>query len=385
MATPPASMINLVGYPDLDGKFTSNFDPESTSPAQFSFTAVTDATLGDVYEASATINGIPSGSAPISADGEYKINDGEYTLEAGTVNNGDTVTVKGTAAEEPVSITVTIGAEGEEVTGAFSISVPSTVGLVAFANFSDGEILPTTLHEDFEWSVGAYNGGIQTVEDGVMRLQWHQQPDGGGFTVLNLNFPGPGSDNFPNGVTEFWIEYKVKMNPGHSIKIFKIFGIPKEVIDGGGYSNSTYGLGTDGLMSQVSFGDGHGDQIDNDTSEVINLTGYSPSSIGRSYGMDGNIVLTPYGADYDYGDGEWHTVRIHHKFDSSTPGNVVNDGEMFISVDGITLADAVGLLNRHPTNMPIWYISLANYAQEYNFPFDVFLDDIKVSLNGWPE
>ncbi|ABQ24313.1 hypothetical protein [Geotalea uraniireducens] len=63
-----------------------------------------------------TIAGIQSGSAPISVSGDassqYKISDGAFTKDAGTVNNTDKVTVQHTAASgvaQTITTTLTIG------------------------------------------------------------------------------------------------------------------------------------------------------------------------------------------------------------------------------------------------------------------------------------
>ncbi|GAB4090824.1 IPTL-CTERM sorting domain-containing protein [Hydrogenophaga soli] len=70
-----------------------------TTPNAFSFTPQTDVALSTVIASnSVTVSGINTG-VPISVTGgEYAINGGAYTATAGTVNNGDTVTVRLTSS-----------------------------------------------------------------------------------------------------------------------------------------------------------------------------------------------------------------------------------------------------------------------------------------------
>ncbi|MGB5217861.1 MAG: CFI-box-CTERM domain-containing protein [Smithella sp.] len=66
-----------------------------TPPDQFTFTDQTHVALNTTYTSNTiTVSGIHA-AAPISiTGGTYSINDGDYTSEAGAVNNGDMVTVQ---------------------------------------------------------------------------------------------------------------------------------------------------------------------------------------------------------------------------------------------------------------------------------------------------
>ncbi len=88
-----------------------------TTPDSFFFTSVTEQTPESTATSNTiTITGIQSGSAPISITGDpsskYKINDGTFTADAGTVNNNDKVAVQHTAASgvaQTVTSTLKIG------------------------------------------------------------------------------------------------------------------------------------------------------------------------------------------------------------------------------------------------------------------------------------
>lgn len=90
-----------------------------TTPDDFFFTPAVLSGVAPKSTATSnaiTIAGIQSGSAPISVSGDassqYKINDGAFTKDAGTVKNNDKVTVQHTAASgvaQTITTTLTIG------------------------------------------------------------------------------------------------------------------------------------------------------------------------------------------------------------------------------------------------------------------------------------
>lgn len=78
---------------DTNGGSTSD-----TTPDSFNLASISNAAPGLQYEATMTVSGINS-AAPISVgSGEYRIGAGGFTAAAGTVTNGQTVTVRATAA-----------------------------------------------------------------------------------------------------------------------------------------------------------------------------------------------------------------------------------------------------------------------------------------------
>jgi serine protease len=100
-----------------------------TTPDAFSFTAQTGAALSAVVTSNTiTVAGINAPSTISIAGGAYSVNGGAYMAAAGTVNNGDTVTVRQTASgsnSTTTTATLTIGG----VNGAFSVTtVAAPVG-----------------------------------------------------------------------------------------------------------------------------------------------------------------------------------------------------------------------------------------------------------------
>lgn len=93
----------------------NNSQTTDTIPDLFSFTSQVGAPLNSlIVSNSITVNGINSPS-PISITGQgaaYSVNGGAYTHGSGTVNNGDTVTVRTTSSSSyttTISATLTIG------------------------------------------------------------------------------------------------------------------------------------------------------------------------------------------------------------------------------------------------------------------------------------
>ncbi|MDZ7593853.1 MAG: Ig-like domain-containing protein, partial [Thiobacillus sp.] len=99
-----------------------SFTTVDTTPTAFTFTAQTGAALSSVATSNTiTVAGINSAANISIAGGTYKINSGSYTSSAGTVNNGDTVTVQQTSSgsfSTLTTATLTIGG----VAGAFDVT-----------------------------------------------------------------------------------------------------------------------------------------------------------------------------------------------------------------------------------------------------------------------
>ncbi|WP_105101538.1 agarase [Microbulbifer pacificus] len=86
---------------------------QDTRPDKFAFTAVSDAEMGTIYTSDAiTVSGINAAANISVSGGEYSVNNGDFTSDAGTVNNGDTVSVRITTSTEystAVTASLTIG------------------------------------------------------------------------------------------------------------------------------------------------------------------------------------------------------------------------------------------------------------------------------------
>src|SRR5688572_10144276 len=87
--------------------------PSDTTPDSFSFTAQTSVARGATATSNAiTVAGITAPAAIAVSGGEYSINGGAYTGSAGTISNGQTVTLRLTASSSyatTTSATLTIG------------------------------------------------------------------------------------------------------------------------------------------------------------------------------------------------------------------------------------------------------------------------------------
>jgi len=114
-------------------------------PDAFTFTAQTGAALSSVATSNTiTVAGINSAANISIAGGAYSINGGAYTAVAGTVNNGDTVTVKQTSSgsfSTLTTATLTIGG----VSGAFNVTTAVVDGACGSATASPPLLCPAPI------------------------------------------------------------------------------------------------------------------------------------------------------------------------------------------------------------------------------------------------
>ena len=125
------------------GTFDVTTLAQDTTPAAFTFTAQTGVALSSVATSNTiTVAGINSAANISIAGGTYSKNGGAYTAVAGTVNNGDTVTLRQTAsASYSTSTTATLTIGG--VSGAFNVTtlpVPGTTSYTAPSATGTGNI-----------------------------------------------------------------------------------------------------------------------------------------------------------------------------------------------------------------------------------------------------
>jgi hypothetical protein len=59
------------------------------------------------------------------------------------------------------------------------------------------------------------------------------------------------------------------------------------------------------------------------------------------------------------------------------------DGAYYLEIDGKIYVDAQNIYNRHYLNKPIQKISFFDWAQNGTKPFEVMLDDIVISKDGF--
>lgn len=242
------------------------------------------------------------------------------------------------------------------------------------------------------WTVGAKVGGS-------IGVQPTSSPEATASTVDALvgTYPDP-----PSGGQYMWADYSVAALKTEDIyiefwakmpsqykggcKFLKIFG--ERTTIAGAESNANTTIFTDytgvdyGAVRQIGFGDGT--TIRNDSENVIDLNGTNPKMIGRSYGTA--VVKTPQMSDFPssaWGTG-WHHFRVHIRFNTGTTSqNEIPDGEYYLEIDGKVYVDATGLFNRNPVNGPINYVEFFGWAQKDPHPFQLWYDDIRISMGGF--
>ncbi|TDQ25763.1 hypothetical protein [Tenacibaculum caenipelagi] len=260
----------------------------------------------------------------------------------------------------------------------------STSTVINEMNFNDGTV-PNN------WRIGAQKGASYSFEESDIS-------EVGSFTnlALKVNYPIPIGESYfwlnytlpsSQNITDIAIDFWAKM-PSESkfgMKFVKVFG--SKSVDGG-YANTTFGLdytGIDnGALYSVSFGDGTEKQ--NDTQNIIRLDGKEPNLIGRSFNTA--LVETPQNEYWasDYWGTDWHHFKFRLKFNSgTTKENEVADGEYYIEIDGKVYVNAKGVFNRHYSNLPIKEISFGGWSQKGTNPFEIWLDNIKISTGGFTE
>jgi hypothetical protein len=120
-STKTDATLNIGGVSDTFS-VTTLASPGETPPDQFTFTDITGVKPNTAVTSNAiTVSGIDAG-VPISiTGGTYSVNDGLFTNENGTVNNGDTVKVRQTSSDDYSTTTeVTLNIGG--VTDSFSVT-----------------------------------------------------------------------------------------------------------------------------------------------------------------------------------------------------------------------------------------------------------------------
>lgn len=260
--------------------------------------------------------------------------------------------------------------------------VDGGVTLIGHANFAVDGLNPPSTYPDTSWDVGAFGECVTVIEDGWVKQFWPASPLGpsAGSNWINFNFP-PNTRKI--GFT-FWTKMP---DPGIALKFCKLFGIKHPAPEGRGYANSTFQMSGGGTMFSVSYGDGS--ELDNDAGQVVLFDGDS-SNTGRSRFLPGFQMLAPMSGvnngTFNFADGLPHFMEIVYAQNSGTSiENEVNDGEIFVRIDGNVHVDAKGLFNKYALNDFLEYISLGNYAQGNPTDAYVYFKDPKAYLGGLPE
>jgi hypothetical protein len=144
---------------------------DGTAPDAFAFTDQTDVELSTVCtSATVTIEGIEAANSPITiSGGEYSINGGAFTSDAGAVEDGDEVRARVTSSgsyETGVTATVTIGGVSDGFTATTRAQVAPTITTTALANgnvaSAYSRAIAATGDGPFTWAVtvGALPDGL---------------------------------------------------------------------------------------------------------------------------------------------------------------------------------------------------------------------------------
>ncbi len=256
------------------------------------------------------------------------------------------------------------------------------IRLLGRANFSEGTLPPPSIRAGYSFGVA---NGSPYIQDGALRMDYPSLAQFQGGIYNSLHF------DVPNGHKELYIKFDVKMpNAKHGLKFLKVFG--RNATGGTNtVANTTFALDYTGIdnggMNFVGFGDGTTNS--NDTQQILNLDGSNKSWVGRSWGNGASIISA--GSNFPssaWGTG-WHTFRLKIKFnDGTTAGNEINNGEIWVNIDGVDYVKATGLFNRHHTNGDIAYLSFGDWTQAPTGgspAFDIHYDNIYISQRGFYE
>jgi hypothetical protein len=297
------------------------------------------------------------------------------------------------------SVIASVGAAGAVVAGRDSGGSAGSAGAssAGASGSGDGGALATgrvLLFEDFDDATLPTSLGLGAQAGGQVELSNDPaQTYGGVGRSLRGGYPLATGGVYVWGVAnvaaeqtrDVWVRFRARM-PSQSpqgLKFLKVFGGHD-----GGYANTTFG--TDytgeeaGSMRCVSFGDGT--ETENDTQNIILFDGTDASIAGRAVGRPGYSALTPthevwHAADWGTG---WHLFELHVKFNSGTTSEKeVNDGELFVRIDGKVYLDAKGLYNRHPSNPPIERVEIFGWAQGGTAPFELWYDNVEIAIGGF--
>ncbi len=272
-----------------------------STPDPFSFTAQTGVVLSaETTSNIITVAGINSASPISIVGGTYMINSGVFTSAAGTVNNGDIVTLRQTSSAShstPTTATLTIGG----VSGAFNVTTLAAVGSVP-------------------------NAFSFTAQTGVARST---QITSNIITVSGLNIASPisivGGEYSINGGTTY-ISAGSNVINGQTVRVRQassanFFTLTPATLTIGGVSGAfnVTTLAADTVPNAFSFTAQTG--VPRATpiySNIITVSGIniaSPISIvGGTYSINGGITYTDQAGSVTNGQ----TVRVIQAFSSSS-------------------------------------------------------------------
>ena len=181
-ATLTDATLSIGGIADTFSVTTRGAD---TTPDAFSFTDQTNVTLSTVITSnSITVTGIETAAAISVSGGEYAIDGGAFTNTAGTVTNGQTVTVQHTSSSLFTTVTSTLLSIGG-IDGLFSSTTgPIGTGFNQARGFDNSvlSISPATDGSDDVYVGGAFTSYNGSASNRIIRLN----SDGSVDTAFNV-------------------------------------------------------------------------------------------------------------------------------------------------------------------------------------------------------
>lgn len=191
------SILTIGGVSDTFS--TTTVSAIDTTPDAFTFVDQTDVALSTQIESAAiTVNGIGAASAISVSNGEYSIDSGVYTSTAGTVTNGQTVSVRHSSSASnstTVDTVLTIGGVNDTFSTT-TLAVPRTYSIVdtnqtLCYNSSTGVAATCAgagYDADYSGNQPSYtDNGDGTVTDNITDLVWLQSTDTDGVAGNDVN------------------------------------------------------------------------------------------------------------------------------------------------------------------------------------------------------
>jgi hypothetical protein len=178
-ASPTTTTTTTLYIGGVSGSFSSTTDAVDTTPFAFSFTDANAVAVGSAQESnSVTITGINTATAVSVSGGEYRKNGGAYGTAGGSVNNGDTISVRHTASlmfSTATDTTLTVGGISDTFTSTTESqdTTPDAFGFTDATNAALG-----SAQESNAVTIGGINSPASvSVSGGEYRI------DGGAYTT----------------------------------------------------------------------------------------------------------------------------------------------------------------------------------------------------------
>lgn len=174
--------------------------PDDTSPDPFSFTAQSDVTINSQTTSnSITVSGINTAANISVSGGEYAINSGAFTADAGTVNEGDSVQVRLQSSgefETELSATLTIG----DINADFSVTTEAFAPYITTwktdnPGASDDNQITLLTNPELDYNFTVDWGDGSPLEENITGDVTHTYATPGTYQIsISGDYPAPFSD-----------------------------------------------------------------------------------------------------------------------------------------------------------------------------------------------